>query len=67
MADQSVGALFDESFEFGIRHHGQGDIKQIVGGRPEGSEVAVEEDGMQDGWQWVRWSIGVADWNSTDL
>ncbi len=48
MADEGICALFDGLFDFVGGYVGEGCVEDVVGGRVEGCEDAVEEDCVQD-------------------
>ena len=44
LADQGGDARIDKGFEINIINGGEGEVKDIEGGRTDGGEVSVEED-----------------------
>jgi hypothetical protein len=48
-ADEGGGALVDQRLEVDIVDGGEREVEQVARERRDGGEVAVEEDGVEDG------------------
>jgi hypothetical protein len=48
LADEGADARVDQGVEVGVVDGGEGEVEDVEGGRPDGGEVAVEEDEVED-------------------
>jgi hypothetical protein len=51
LADERGHARLNQRLEIGVVDCGEGKVKYIKGDRPDGGEVAMEEDEVEDTWQ----------------
>ena len=61
MALEGGGALLNHGFELVVVDVGKGEVKDVAGPRDQGGEEAVEEDGVEDGFDDVADGSGVCE------